>query len=120
MQKSKILVVDDEIKTCELFAKFLMKQKFNVTTASDGKMALVRADEFQPDCLLLDVRMPYGGLGLLSQLREKLPGSPVIMMSAFIEVRQMADYLNEGAFACLQKPIDLNSLLEKIKEALKI
>jgi two-component system, NtrC family, response regulator AtoC len=120
IEKSKILLVDDEIKTCKLFSKFLIKQGFDVQTASDGKMAMVKADELLPDCILLDVRMPYGGLGLLMRLRKELPGSVIIMMSAFTAVDQMGSFLNEGAYACIEKPVDLNDLLETIKKALKL
>lgn len=118
MEKSKILLVDDEVKTCQLFSKFLVKQGLDVQTASDGKMALFKADEFRPDCILLDVRMPHGGLELLARLRKKLPKSIFLMMTAITEVGQKEEYLQEGALACLEKPVNLNELLETINKAL--
>ncbi len=118
MAQAKILVVDDEIKACQLFSRFLGNQGFLVQTASDGQQALVRAGEFQPNCILLDVRMPYGGLELLAQFREKFPDSIVIMVSALIEPGQRDDYLGAGAHACLEKPVNMNVLLEKIEQAL--
>jgi DNA-binding response OmpR family regulator len=117
--QSKILVVDDEVKACQLFSRFLSSQGFLVQTASDGKEALIRVDEFQPNCILLDVRMPHGGLELLSRFRKKLPDSSIIMVSAIIEPGQVGDYLTEGAYACIKKPVDMNILLEKIEQALK-
>ena len=72
MAQSKILLVDDEIKTRQLFSRLLSNQGFIVQTASDGEKALIKANEFQPNCILLDVRMPHGGLGLLSRFRKKL------------------------------------------------
>jgi DNA-binding response OmpR family regulator len=118
MVQAKILVVDDEIKACQLFARFLSSQEFLVQTASDGKDALAQADEFQPDCILLDVRMPHGGLELLTQFRKKFPDSIVIMVSAIIDPGQKENYLAAGAYACLEKPVNMNALLEKIEQAL--
>jgi len=118
--KSKILLVDDEIKACELFSRFLSNQGFLVQTALDGQKALIKADEFQPDCILLDVRMPHGGLELLSQLRKKLPDSIIIMVSAVIDPGEVGDYLDQGAYACIEKPVIMGILLEKIEQALNL
>ena len=118
MAQSKILLVDDEIKTRQLFSRLLSNQGFIVQTASDGEKALIKANEFQPNCILLDVRMPHGGLGLLSRFRKKFPDSIIIMLSAFIEPNQMRDYLDEGTYACIKKTVDMSILLEKIEQAL--
>ena len=67
MIKSKILLVDDEIKACQLFSRFLSNQGFVLQTASDGQKALIQADEFQPNCILLDVRMPMVDLRKLNR-----------------------------------------------------
>ena len=75
MAQSKIQLVDDEIKTRQLLSRLLSNQGFIVQTASDGEKALIKANEFQPNCILLDVRMPHGGLGLLSRFRKKFPDS---------------------------------------------
>ena len=118
MAQSKILLVDDEIKTRQLFSRLLSNQGFIVQTASDGEKALIKANEFQPNCILLDVRMPHGGLGLLSRFRKKFPDSIIIMLSAIIEPNQVRDYLDEGSYACIKKPVDMSILLEKIEQAL--
>ena len=118
-KKQKILVVDDEIKACQLLSRFLTKRGFSVQIASNGRDALIKAVEFKPNCILLDVRMPQGGSELLSSLKLKLPESIVFMMSAFIEVDQHQDYLGRGAHACINKPVDLVLLLNKIRQALK-
>ena len=109
MAQSKILLVDDEIKTRQLFSRLLSNQGFIVQTASDGEKALIKANEFQPNCILLDVRMPHGGLGLLSRFRKKFPDSIIIMLSAIIEPNQVRDYLDEGAYACIKKPVDMRA-----------
>ena len=103
MAQSKILLVGDEIKTRQLLSRLLSNQGFIVQTASDGEKALIKANEFQPNCILLDVRMPHGGLGLLSRFRKKFPDSIIIMVSGIIEHNQVRDYLGEGAYACIKK-----------------
>ena len=118
MAQSKILLVVDEIKTRQLFSRLLSNQGFIVQTASDGEKALIKANEFQPNCILLDVRMPHGGLGLLSRFRKKFPDSIIIMLSAIIEPNHVRDYLDEGSYACIKKPVDMSILLEKIEQAL--
>ena len=118
--QQKILLVDDEPKVRELFSKFLTSQGFSVQTASDGKMAVVQAEKFKPDCILLDVMMPYGGPELLTCLRKKIPDSIIIMLSAIIEVNQEHDYLNNGAYACIEKPVKFNKLLKHINQALDL
>ncbi|HIB44279.1 MAG TPA: response regulator [Nitrospina sp.] len=118
MAQSKIQLVDDEIKTRQLLSRLLSNQGFIVQTASDGEKALIKANEFQPNCILLDVRMPHGGLGLLSRFRKKFPDSIIIMVSGIIEPNQVRDYLGEGAYACIKKPVDMSILLEKIEQAL--
>ena len=62
--------------------------------------------------------MPHGGLGLLTRFRKKFPDSIIIMASAIIEPNQVRDYLDEGAYACIKKPVDMSILLEKIEQAL--
>jgi DNA-binding response OmpR family regulator len=113
----KILVVDDEIKACRLLSKFLSNKGFLVETALDGSEALMKADEFRPNCILLDIRMPQGGLALLSDLKAKLPESIIIMVSAIIEENQEQDYLEKGAHSCIDKPVNLEMLLETILQA---
>jgi len=120
MAASKILLVDDEIKACQLLSRFLSNQGFLVQTAPDGQKALIKADEFQPNCILLDVRMPHGGLELLSLFRKKLPNSIIIMVSAIIGPGLVGDYLEAGAYACIEKPVNMSILLEKIEQALKL
>ena len=120
IDQAKILMVDDEVKVCELFSRFLSKQGFSVQTASDGKMAMVQAEEHKPDCILLDVRMPHGGLELLTCLKTKLPDTIIIMVSAIIEADQVDEYLKKGAYACIEKPVNFGDLLQQVRQALNL
>ena len=81
---------------------------------------MLKAEEFRPECILLDVRMPHGGLGLLHRLRKKFPEIVIIMVSAIVKGDQGSDFLNAGAFACIEKPVNLEDLLEKICQSLHL
>jgi two-component system, response regulator, stage 0 sporulation protein F len=119
MANSKILIVDDEIKVCQLFSRFLSNNGFIVQTANNGREAQIKAEEFKPNCVLLDVRMPQGGVQLLSCLKAKLPESVIFMVSAIIEENQVGEYLENGAHSCIDKPVDMKALLDAILQALK-
>jgi len=56
----------------------------------------------------------------LSCLKTKLPDSIIIMVSALIEVNQGDDYLNNGAYACIEKPVIFDDLIQQIKQGLKL
>ncbi len=116
--QKKILVVDDEVKTCNLLSRILSAHGYRVETASDGENALRMSVEFIPDCVLLDIRLPQGGMELFSQIKEQLPKANIIMISSILTGSSLQDYLAAGAYACLEKPVDLNYLRGKIEEAL--
>ena len=118
MINSKILVVDDEIKACQLLSKFLSSNGFSVQIASNGQEALIKAMEFKPNCILLDVRMPQGGVKLLTRLREELPETIIFMVSAIIEANH--EFLAKGAHSCIDKPVNMEALLSTIRQALNI
>ena len=120
MKTPKILVADDEIKTCRLLSRFLFSHGFSVEFALTGNEALIKAVEFEPHCILLDIRMPQGGPELLSSLKTKLPESIVFMVSAIIEDNQEEDYLERGAHSCIDKPVNLEMLLDAIRQALNL
>ena len=77
MAQSKIQLVDDEIKTRQLLSRLLSNQGLKVQTASDGEKDLIKANEFQPNCILLDVRMPMVDLSCCPVLEKnyKIPSS---------------------------------------------
>ena len=71
---SKILVVDDEVDVCDVLRQFLEDEEFEVDVANDGEQALVILDEFNPHCVLLDVRMPgLNGIETLKMIKFRQP-----------------------------------------------
>ncbi|MBT6718895.1 MAG: response regulator [Nitrospina sp.] len=115
---NRVLIVDDEKKTCMLLSRFLSGRGYQIETASEGGMALHKAREFNPNCVLLDIRLPQGGKKLFSGIKSQLPEVLIIMVAAIVEVTELQEYLNEGAYAYLGKPVNLNQLQDKIFEGL--
>jgi two-component system response regulator GlrR len=111
-----ILVVDDEENFLALLRWFLTNRGYEVQTALDGEEAvrLIQAKAF--DLALVDVRMgPVDGLTVLAELRQRLPSTKVVMMTAFPTVVTIKKSFERGACAFLTKPVDLHELLKTIQ-----
>lgn len=117
---SKILVVDDEIDVCSTLKEFLAGEQFTVETANDGEVALSKMDEFKPQCVLLDIRMPYlGGLDVLKMIKLRQPDAEVIMVTAATNIKIAEECMQNGAFGFITKPVDLNYLHMEVLNALQ-
>lgn len=120
--KAKILIVDDEKGFVDATGKLLEKEGYVVFKALDGEEGLKTALEHSPDLILLDILMPkLDGTEVLNKLKQNpaTAAIPVIILTALGERRDMAaSLLVEGAVDYIGKPLDKNTLLEKIKEEL--
>lgn len=112
----KILVVDDEVKMCFTLTKLFELCHYPVAVAHNGLEALEKIDSFQPNCILLDIRMPkMNGIDVLKKVRQEHPEIVVIMTTAVVSEESREECLKAGAAEYLIKPIDFKSLLETIK-----
>ncbi|HFC97666.1 MAG TPA: sigma-54-dependent Fis family transcriptional regulator [Thermosulfurimonas dismutans] len=115
-----ILIVDDDPGFREFLRLFLEKEGYRVSLARDGKEALSRLEEVNPDLILLDLRMPeMGGLEFLEHLRRQGNETPVIVITAYASLDSAVKAKKEGAYDYLPKPFRLEDLRRKLKEALK-
>src|SRR6516162_5315619 len=126
MAKIRVLVVDDAVVIRRLVSEELSKDPALevVGTAANGRIALARMAQVNPDVVILDVEMPeLDGLATLKELRKTYPRLPVIMFSALTERGAAAtlDALCLGATAYSTKPANTGSVdgsLEVIREQL--
>src|SRR5215831_12780051 len=126
MPKIRVLVVDDAAVFRRLVAEELNKDPALevVRTAANGRIALARMTQVNPDIVILDVEMPeMDGLATLKELRKNYPRLPVIMFSALTErgAEATLDALALGATDYFTKPTNvggLDSSLEVIREQL--
>lgn len=117
--KANILVVDDEQNFVALLKWVLSKQGYGVHTALSGEEALALLDRWSFDLALLDLRIGVtDGIALLDNLRIRLPGLKVIMMTAFPTNVATQQAFERGASAFLTKPVDLDNLQKIIQTIL--
>ena len=106
MRPIKILVVDD----FEQFRRFVCalltpKTEFEVTEASDGLEAVQRADELQPDLIVLDIALPsLNGLEVARRVREFAPRTKILFLSAESSPDVVGEALRLGALGYVHKP----------------
>ncbi|MFH1867459.1 MAG: response regulator [Candidatus Omnitrophota bacterium] len=121
----KILVVDDEPDIIKILKTFLTKMGFEVIDALGGERALEILDSnIDFDMLIVDMKMPkVKGIDVLRRMKDLNKQKPVIILSGSIDIAKHEDKLRDlgyGHSEYLIKPIDLEVLLEKIKQALGI
>jgi len=82
--RGRILVVDDEVNARTALAELLRDEGYTVETAADGFKALPKLEDFSPDLVVTDLRMPgMDGLQLLKKAHEREPDCAVIVMTAY-------------------------------------
>jgi two-component system KDP operon response regulator KdpE len=117
--KGNILVVDDEAQITRVLKTTLSSQGYGVRTASDGEEALLTMQDWPPDLVITDLRMPnLGGLELCRQIRTK-SRVPIIVLSVKGEERIKVDALDAGADDYVTKPFGVNELLARVRAALR-
>lgn len=118
---TRILIVDDDAGQRSLLNSFLKSQSFETVTADSGERALelLRSGKF--DMMISDVRMPgLSGLETLRQARREHATLPVLLVTAFTDVRDAVAAMRDGAVNYLAKPIDLDELLASVRKAVGI
>ncbi|TFZ07477.1 nitrogen regulation protein NR(I) [Ramlibacter henchirensis] len=119
-----IWIVDDDQSIRFVLEKALMREELptrSFTNAREVLAALESANDDQgPQILVSDIRMPGGsGLDLLNKVKEKHPGLPVIIMTAFSDLDSAVSAFQGGAFEYLPKPFDLPKAIELIRRAVE-
>ncbi len=111
--------MDDEEAICNLILRALEKEGYSVTTTTSGEEALRIARKDKPSLVLLDLRMPgMDGLEVLRRLKMIDKEMVIIMVTAYGTERTNAQAMDPGAYACIDKPFDLNRLKEVVRDAL--
>ncbi|MBM6882394.1 response regulator transcription factor [Bacteroides caecigallinarum] len=116
----KILVVEDDKDLMEIITKSLEKERYVVSQAPDYHMALMKAGDYDYDCILLDIMLPDGnGLDLLAELQDMGKKANVIILSAKDSIEDKVKGLDLGADDYLPKPFHLAELHARIKSLLR-
>lgn len=118
---ARILIVDDDPGQRSLLNSFLKSQQFETVTADSGERALELLRNGKFDMMISDVRMPgLSGLETLRRARKENASLPVLLVTAFTDVRDAVAAMRDGAVNYLAKPIDLDELLASVRNAVGI
>ncbi len=118
-QQRTILVVDDEPSQRELLGGFVESLGFRAEEAASAEEALEAIRGHMPDMVLLDVRLPgMSGIEALPEIRNLAEGLPVLLITAYADLRQAVAAMKGGADDYLAKPVDLDELKAAISDAI--
>jgi len=117
--KAHLLVVDDEADFAKMIQKTLVKEGYHVDAATSATQAIALQRKHSYDLALVDMRMPeMTGLELLQYLKVRDKKIFVMIMTAYGSFSVGIESLRKGACDYLSKPFKLNTLKEKVVEAL--
>ncbi|HEY5043946.1 MAG TPA: sigma-54 dependent transcriptional regulator [Verrucomicrobiae bacterium] len=115
---SCVLIVDDDPGQRSLLDSFLRGQGFETVLADSGEHALEKLRTGHFDLMISDVRMPgLSGLETLRRVRPQFPALPVLLVTAYADIRDAVEAMRDGALNYLAKPIDLDELLDTVRQA---
>jgi DNA-binding NtrC family response regulator len=115
---TRLLIVDDDPGQRSLLDSFLRGQGFDIATADSGERALELLPGGNFSMLISDVRMPgLSGLDTLRRVRQDFPTLPVLLVTAYADIREAVIAMRDGALNYLAKPIDLDELLASVRQA---
>jgi len=118
MTPLRVLFVDDEEELGSTVVERLGMRRLEARGATSGLAALAEVKEKEFDVVVLDVRMPgLGGLDVIKRLKDSHPDLEVILLSGHGAREDVEVGLRLGAFDYLQKPVDIEDLIEIIRRA---
>lgn len=120
MERLRVLVVDDEEELVSTLVERLKLRGIEArgTITGADALSLIESDDF--DVAVVDVRMPgIGGLEVMEGLLTRRPDLQVILLTGRGSEKESETGLEAGAFAYLMKPIDIEELVKKMREAAK-
>ena len=121
MGRKRILVADDDLTVLGLYTDLLAEEGYEVIKATNGREALVKIEAEKPDLAILDMRMPVmDGLEVLQTLSRKGDPTPVLVTTAYSELRDDIEVSYGEVQAFLSKPVSPRDLTEAVRKALGI
>ncbi|HEY8089911.1 MAG TPA: sigma-54 dependent transcriptional regulator [Polyangiaceae bacterium] len=119
-QRGRILIVDDESNARAALSEILHEDGYATETAADGFKALGKLDEFAPDVVLTDLKMPgLDGIAFMEKARAAAPGTVFVVMTAFGTISSAIEAMKKGAENYLLKPLDPDALGAVVDRAME-
>jgi two-component system, NtrC family, nitrogen regulation response regulator GlnG len=115
-----IWIIDDDKSIRWVFEKALARTEFEFKTFSSAPEAMTALSKESPQVIVSDIRMPNGsGLDFLQEIKQKLPDTPVIIMTAYSDLESAVAAFQGGAFEYLAKPFDVDQAIDVIRRAVE-
>jgi DNA-binding response OmpR family regulator len=115
--RRKVLFVEDETALHYSYERFF-QGKYAMAYAPNGAEAMRQLNNFEPDVLVLDMRLPdTDGIALLQRIRERWPTLPVVVTTAYVSMEPLMNVLDLGHSRYLVKPYELSELAAAIDAA---
>lgn len=120
MKEFKVLMVDDEEDFVTTLSERMKMRDVDSDVALDGEQALQRVEDDIPDVMVLDLKMPgIDGLEVLRRVKKAYPQIPVIILTGHGSEKDEAEARRLGAYEYLQKPVDIEKLVQVLRKAYK-
>ena len=120
MKDFKVLLVDDEQEFIETLSERLKMRDMDAKLALDGEQALAAVQDDEPDVILLDLKMPgMDGMEVLRRIKKAYSHVQVVMLTGHGTDKDEDQALRLGAYAYLQKPVDLERLVVTLRDAFR-
>lgn len=118
-EPTRILVVDDESAARSALTELLREEGYQVRSAGDGYKALGQLEDWTPELVITDVKMPgMDGIELMRKIREKYEATGIVVMTAFGSVENAVEAMHQGADDYLTKPVHFPELLIVVRRVL--
>jgi two-component system, OmpR family, response regulator CpxR len=117
---SKVLLVDDEREFVQTLSERLLMRDMGSAVAYDGEsaLAMIHEHEDEPEVMILDLKMPgIDGIEVLKRVKQTRPEIEVIILTGHGSDEDRQTCMRLGAFAYLQKPVDIDVLTQTLKQA---
>jgi len=115
MQTKTILIVEDEMGPRESL-KMILSPHYHVQSAENGLKAIAILEKQEIDGVTMDLRMPGpSGIEVLKQIKKRWPSIQILVITGYATLRTALDAIRYGAFHYLQKPFDIDELVDTMK-----
>ena len=118
---ARILVVDDDESIRNTLKAIFEDKGYIVDLAATGRLAIKRTEEMAYNVALIDIRLPdMEGVELLKLIKDAVPRTRKIMMTGYPSMQNAITALNKNADGYMIKPVDIEKLLNTVKEQIKL
>jgi DNA-binding NtrC family response regulator len=114
----KVLLVDDEKEFTSILSERMKSRGLTVDIANTGPVAIKKVKEKSYDAIILDLAMPeMDGIEAMKHLLQENPDLQVIFLTGHATLEKGIEAVKLGAVEFMEKPVDINKLLDKVNEA---